>query len=289
MHDQKFFDQTLAMIEANAIEAAMPMLAGKLHSDSLSPRWDGLLSTYQAHPLRQVLLEDPYVARCVAKPRGYAGDAELIEMIYEQTPPPGTSALGQRIFNTVIRFGSCEAVRLRRDYSAGFVSAAHGAGQRILSLACGYFREGDALVGTDISGIVLVDQDPLSLAVVRQRHGSAARCHEANVFSYLRSAAARGERFDLVYTLGLTDYLDARAMRLLHKLVVAVLAPGGRFVLANFVPGHLAVGWMEAVMEWQLIYREAAELEGYAAEAGLKARTWLDPTGSIAWCEMTAG
>ena len=67
------------------------------------------------------------------------------------------------------------------------------------------------------------------------------------------------------------------------------LAPGGRIVLANFAPNHLSIGWMEAVMDWQLIYRDEAELEGYSQEIGLVARTWRDPTDSVVWCEMTGG
>jgi len=287
MHDQRFFDQILNQIEAGAHELALPLLAGQMFATSLDPvRWPGLRDTYRAHPLHRTMLEDPYVARCFEKPRGYAGDAALIDLVYDRQPPDGTTARGQSLFQVTIGFPTAEAVRLRRDFAEDLVGKAHAAGQRVLSLACGHFREGDMLKGRSLDGIVLVDQDPLSLARVRSFHDGAVTCHEANVFSYLRGAVSRGEQFDLVYTLGLTDYLDDRAMTLLHKMVHAVLAPGGRFILANFVPHHLATGWMDAVMDWHLIYREPAELAGFAAAAGFSARTWLDPTGSIAWCEM---
>jgi extracellular factor (EF) 3-hydroxypalmitic acid methyl ester biosynthesis protein len=190
------------------------------------------------------------------------------------------------MFEMTVRFQAPEGVRQRRIHAETVVSKAWRRGQRILVLASGHFREGDRLIGQDVSNIVLVDQDPLSLDVVRRNHGSYAEVHEANVFRYLKAAAARGERFDLVYTLGLTDYLDVRAMRLLHKMVRACLAPGGSFLLANFLPNHLGIGWMDAVMDWQLIYRDEAELTGYAGEVGLAARTWRDPTGSVVWCEM---
>lgn len=287
MQDQRFFDQILTQIEAGVPELALPLLAGQMFATSLDPvRWPGLRETYRAHPLYRTMLEDPYIARCVEKPRGYAGDAALIDLIYERKPPAGTSPRGQRLFDVTIGFPVSEAVRLRRDYAEDLVGRAHAAGQRVLSLACGHFREGDGLAGQDLTNLVLVDQDPLSLARVHGHHDGAVTCHEANVFSYLRGAVSRGEQFDLVYTLGLTDYLDDRAMTLLHRMVHAVLAPGGRFILANFVPHHLATGWMDAVMDWHLIYREPDELAGFAAAAGFTAQTWLDPTGSIAWCEM---
>ena len=287
MHDQRFFDQVLGMVEADQIDYAMPILVGKLYG-AFGNRsgWPETRQTYLRHPLRTIMLEDPYIARCVAKPRGYAGDAELIDLIYSRKPPATISERGLRIFQHGIEFQASEGVRQRRDSAEQFVGEAFRQGKRILCLACGHFREGDHLIGQDLSSIELVDQDPLSLDVVKARFGPDVHCHEANVFNYLRSAVARHEKFDLVYTLGLTDYLDDRAMGLLHRMVKNVLAEDGEFILANFVPSHLAVGWMDAIMEWQLIYREPAELAAFAADAGFRAETWLDPTGAIAWSKM---
>lgn len=288
MHGHRFFDQIVEMIEADAIDFAMPMLVGKLYG-AFGHRegWARTRETYLGHPLRTIMLEDPYIARCVSKPRGYAGDAELIDVIYDRKLPEVVTPRGKRIFEHGIEFQASEGVRQRRDAAEQFVEAAYRQGKRILCLACGHFREGMPFAGQDIGNIQLVDQDPLSLEVVRQRFGASANCHEANVFNYLRGAIARGEKFDLVYTLGLTDYLDDRAMALLHRMVRAVLAPGGEFILANFVPNHLAVGWMDAVMEWHLIYREPEELARFAAAEGFAAKTWLDRTGAIAWSKMT--
>lgn len=287
MHDQRFFDQVVSMIEADKLDVAMPMLAGKLYGAyGHHEVFARTRNTYLGHPLRSIMMEDPYIARCVTKPRGYAGDAELIDLIYDRNPPAQVSARGRRIFEHGIAFQASEGVRQRRNTAEEFVTAAFRQGKRILCLACGHFREGMLFAGQDVGSVHLVDQDPLSLEVVRERFGPSANCHEANVFSYLRGAIGRGEQFDLVYTLGLTDYLDDRAMSLLHRMVKAVLAPEGEFILANFVPDHLAIGWMEAVMEWQLIYREPEDLARFAAAEGFACRTWLDQTGAIAWSKM---
>lgn len=287
MHDQRFFDQIVGMIDADALDFAMPMLVGKLYGAfGNHEKWEQTRRTYQNHPLRSVMMEDPYIARCVTKPRGYAGDAELIDLIYDRTPPDTASERGRRIFRHGVEFQASEGVRQRRNYAETFVGQAVRAGKRVLCLACGHFREGDPLIGMGLGNISLVDQDPLSLDVARQRFGASPQYHEANVFSYLRGAMGRGETFDLVYTLGLTDYLDDRAMALLHRMAKAVLAPGGQFILANFVPNHLAIGWMDAVMDWHLIYREPSDLATFAEGEGLVAQTWLDSTGSIAWSKM---
>ena len=77
-------------------------------------------------------------------------------------------------------------------------------------------------------------------------------------------------------------------MQLLHTLMKACLAPGGSILLANFLPHHLATGWMDALMDWQLIYRDEDELAGFAREIGTVPECWRDPTDTIAWCRMTA-
>ena len=75
-----------------------------------------------------------------------------------------------------------------------------------------------------------------------------------------------------MYTLmGLTDYFDDRAMSLLHRLMRECLNPGGSLLVANFTPGHIGMGWMDAVMDWHLVYRTEADLERFARRCG---RNW---------------
>ena len=289
MHDQRFFDQTLALIDAGQLNTGMVLLAGKLcraHADAAT--WPDTRAALRDHPLHAALLEDPFSAYSARRPRGYPGDAGLIDIIYDKQANGDITERGRAMFDTTILFPAAEAVRLRRAYAEPLVGDAWRAGKRILVLACGHFREADALAGEDLSRISLVDQDALSLQRVRDLHGDRVVIHEANVFRYLRTLAGTDERFDLIYTLGLTDYLDVRAMQLLHRLVRPCLVPGGTFLLANFLPHHLAVGWMDAVMDWQLIYRDEEELIGYANAVGLDPQTWRDATGAVVWCEMTA-
>lgn len=294
MHTQRFFDQTLDLIEHGGAPQALPMLAGKLYNAAVDDKsWAETRASLLQHRLHTVLLEDPFCARSFTRPRGYPGDAGLIDIIYDKAAPVTTSPLGRELFNITVHFQAPEGVRQRRAHAQAMVTAAWAERKRILVLACGHFREGDELIGKDVSNITLVDQDTISLDVIRSNHGDQPTCHTApaihtaNVFRYLRMAASRGDRFDLIYTLGLTDYLDDRAMQLLHRLVKTCLAPRGTFLLANFLPGHLGTGWMDAVMDWQLIYRDEAGLQGFADGVGLKSRTWRDVTNSIAFCEMT--
>jgi extracellular factor (EF) 3-hydroxypalmitic acid methyl ester biosynthesis protein len=284
MFNQRIFDAIQAQIECGHAERGLHILIGTMLSAEAGAAARTALSEHSLHSL---LMEDPYSWRAAAKPRGYAGDAMLIDLIYDRQAPEQTSSVGRKLFDITTAFPPAEAVRYRRSIMEEKLAKAFLQGKRICSLACGHFREGDQLIGEDLRTITLVDQDAHSLAYIEGNHGGNVHVVEANVLRYLRSAASQGIKFDLIYTLGLTDYLDDRAMRLLHKLMRACLAPGGQIFLANFVPDHLARGWMDAVMDWHLIYRTEDELRAHACAIDLEPQTWLDPSRSIAFCEMS--
>lgn len=290
MHIERFYDQTLEMIDRGETISALNMITGQLHlAHADTARWDEVRATLRDHPLHATLLQDPFCRRSNERPRGYPGDAVLIDFLYEQRHGQSTTALGDEMFTITTASQGAEGVRQRRAYAEAMLAEAWRKGERVLVLAGGHLREADPLIGRDLGNVMVVDQDPASLEYIRRNHGERIGLTEANVFRYLRQAASEGERFDLVYTLGLTDYLDTRQMELLHRLMKGCLAPGGRIVLANFLPSHLGVGWMDAVMDWQLIYRDETELETYAGQIGMMPRCWRDSSGSIVWCEMREG
>ncbi len=290
MHIKRFYDQTLQMIDRGETIPALNMISGQLHlAHADSTRWDEVRTTLRRHPLHATLLQDPFARHSNDRPRGYPGDAALIDLIYDQRHNHSATALGDDLFAVTTASQPAEGVRQRRAHAEAMLAEAWRKGERVLALAGGHLREADPLIGRDLSSVMVVDQDPASLEYVRSNHGNRIGLTQANVFRYLRQAAGEGLRFDLVYTLGLTDYLDERQMELLHRLMKGCLAPGGRIVIANFLPAHLGIGWMDAVMDWQLIYRDETELESYAAQIGMVPHCWRDSSGSIVWCEMHEG
>ena len=275
-----------AMQRGESITAANGLMGALATLHALQPDFAAVRNSLRAHPIHAMLLEDPHSNRAFTKPRGYAGDAELIDYYYDRVPPAGTTALGKTLFDITTGFATSQAVDFRRGYAAERLERAWIAGKRVCALACGHWREADGLAGKDVSNLVGVDQDPLSLGRVRAKHNRSIHLVEANVLHYLRNAARDGERFDFIYTLGLTDYFDDRAMRLLYRLMQQCLAPKGEFLVANFMPGHISSGWMDAVMDWQLVYRDAPEMLALASEIGMAATVCTDPTDSIIICEM---
>lgn len=285
MQNDKLFDVVSGMIDHGEVVSGLHLLAGSLSSAKAG---EAARNTLRQHRLHKTLMLDPYVAHAFEKPRGYAGDAGLIDLIYDQTPPEGTCDLGHQLFEVTTAFPVSQAVRERLSHASTTLAQKIKSGQSVLALACGHLREADGLVGEDLSRLVAVDHDPVSISRIHTVHGDAIAAREANILNYLRAAARDGERFDFIYTLGLTDYFDDRAMSLLHHLMNRCLNPGGSILIANFLPDHIATGWMDAVMDWQLIYRSETELHGFAAEIEMESRTWQDSTQSLAWCEMKA-
>jgi len=227
------------------------------------------------HPVVALLHEDPYTSYGFRKTRGYAGDAVLLDFIYgggESTPLlEGASAMGAAIYHQCLRHPSSAVIRARRDHLASRIAALcrKGGQPDILSVACGHLREAGRLERDAVptGRFVALDQDPATLEVALADHPSLAlEPVQRSVFSLLRSGQLLGT-FDFIYSAGLYDYLsDDFASRLTEKLT-AMLNPGGRLLIANMLTDFPGAGYMEAVMDWWLIYRTAAQFKRLAGRA----------------------
>ena len=76
-------------------------------------QWAEVVALCQQHPVYWLLDQDPFTHRARTKPRGYAGDAVLIDYIYRGLPNSrDTSELGREIFQYTAGFSrSARAVR----------------------------------------------------------------------------------------------------------------------------------------------------------------------------------
>ena len=64
----------------------------------------------------------------------------------------------------------------------------------------------------------------------------------------------------LAYAAGLFDYLTRDVARALTGALLHMLSPGGRLLIANFTPETSDAAFMEAFMDWQLVYRDEADM-----------------------------
>lgn len=252
--------------EMNSLIGYLTDLRRRLHRDD----WRTLAAeVINQHPLTYVVRKCPLTGHCAAKPRGYAGDAELIDHIYgvgvaSQAPHPAT--LAGKIYSWNVNTPGCRAARRRRELIAAEIdkAATSGEGQAsILSVACGHLREADlalSLRSGAIRRFVALDQDQESLLEVSRSYGHLGIETQQGT---VRSIIARKTSFanmDFVYAAGLYDYLVAPIGARLAARMFEFLRPGGRLLVANFVPTLPGVGYMETFMDWWLIYRTGEEM-----------------------------
>lgn len=270
-----------ALFDSNGDSArvgqALDALFGGLHWQKTyctDEEWQACIRQCRAHRLLDVIHEDPFTGRAYRKPRGYAGDAELLDLIYgpeELWARPQASVLGMGIYQYTSSAPAAEGVRARRGFIADLIdgSAAKTPGLDILAVAAGHLREASltaAVRRRRIGRFVALDADAVSLEVVQRAYGPYGVETVAAPFSQLITGRVALGQFDLVYSTGLYDYLNVSTGRRLVRTMFNMLKPGGQLVVANFVPGIRDVGYMEAFMDWRLIYRTRHDMTDLTME-----------------------
>jgi SAM-dependent methyltransferase len=289
------------LLTGDAVAAVNRLCNGlrDLRAEVAPEMWSGVVRpACRSHAVWALLNEDPHTARAFEKPRGYAGDAVLLDFLYDRIPPPGTSAFGARVFAATTGASEALGVVFRRDRLAALIDEVSDAVDRprILSVACGHLREGQrsrAAREGRFKAFFALDQDAESLALVeREQSSRGVTAVHASVRDLLRGRVAFAQ-LDLAYAAGLFDYLADPVAARLAALMLGMLRPGGRLLLANFAPDCYGSGYRDAIMDWSLIYRDEAALcgllQGLPPGTVASARTYRDPHGNIAFLEATRG
>jgi hypothetical protein len=275
--DVAMLDEVHGLLSTGHIDEGMGVLLPALQARrmELNDRaWGAFARSCLDHPLRQLLHEDPFTYRAYSKPRGYAGDAPLLDFIYgeeEGWPVPDASEIGKSIFASTIGSSACEAVRARRAFIADLVDRIvdEVPYPHLLSIAAGHLREAElcaAVKRRKFGRYVAVDADQESLTEVQRSYGRyGVEPVAASVRQLLTHRVDLGP-FDFVYATGLFDYLPLAAARRLTGTMFQMLRPRGRLLIANFLPDILDVGYMESFMDWKLIYRDRGDMIQLADE-----------------------
>jgi len=247
------------------------------------------------HALAEVIHQDPFTLHSFRKPRGYAGDAELLDYIYGHRKVP-TSQVGQTIFEYTTGTAVSQAVRNRAQVIAGIVDrvARERGSVRVLSIACGHLREADlseAVQQGAVREYVAFDQDAASLAEVDRRLGNKnVRTVRGSVADLLMGRHKELTGFDFVYAAGLYDYLSQKVATRMTSWMFNATRPTGVTLLTNFVHDVVEDGYMEAFMDWELIFRTPEELAATAsripADQIAQQRSYTEETGSVVFVEL---
>jgi extracellular factor (EF) 3-hydroxypalmitic acid methyl ester biosynthesis protein len=175
-------------------------------------------------------------------------------------------------------------VRYRRDLLRDAIkeTISKNPEARILAVACGHLRELETLeIGSAF--IVALDQDGESLRVVQERFPRVV-LEKLSIGAMLRGKLAHSN-FDLVYAAGLFDYLEDGVARHLCTDLIGRLSENGRLLIGNYTPNNTGRGYMDAVMDWQLIYRTEAALQDLLPLQSSQVATFTDPWGNVVYAD----
>ncbi|HET7016806.1 MAG TPA: hypothetical protein VFI65_22985 [Streptosporangiaceae bacterium] len=248
----------------------------------------------------------PLAGRCYRKPLGYAGDFEMMNMLY-RNESLGDTLFGRALSRIVLDTDAAQAVRNRVHYLAGKIRATiarrePGQPARLLSVASGPAMEIQYLLRTDPgllaagrAEISLLDQDPSALKHSREQIEALAaqagieitlRCYNTSI----RTVIAEGLTgfYDLIYSAGLFDYLKDHTARAAGSQLVSALAPGGQAVIGNFAAVNPSRPMQELLLDWPLLHRSTDDLRRLFGDLGSGITIEQEGTGVNLFALITA-
>lgn len=248
-------------------------IAGSLHSvrkHSSPSIWQQMIPLAQQHPVARYFLEDPFTRWSFDKPRGYSGDAGLLDFIYGHASIAdkieSASTLGKALYEYTKDASSSVAVRERRDLLTQYVddiASSRGGEAEVLTIAAGHLREANrsvALREGRLKRWVALDQDPMSVgSISRDFAGTCIEAVDGSVRGILGGRHDLG-KFDFVYAAGLYDYLNDKVSVKLTQRCLDMLKPNGVFLFANFATDIMVDGYMETFMNWALLLRSEEDM-----------------------------
>ena len=236
---------------------------------------NGIISKADIKALREAngpaMGPDTIQGRIFLKPRGFAGDFQTIDDIYTHRLAADPAL---RVWDE--GFHSCaapQAVRNRKGYFKRLLEASTPGKTetlQVLDVACGPCRDVSEYLEQYPEAPVhftCLDQDADALT-----HGERLCAPFAAKVSFVRANALKystAERYDLVWSAGLFDYLSNDYFVVGLQRLARLLKPSGEIVIGNFAPENPERAYMELFGEWVLNYRSREELLSLAQQAGL--------------------
>lgn len=267
--------------------------------------------SYMRQQLHPLVMCAPFAYRTFVKPLGYAGDYEMVNMI-ARNRPEGDSLYAKVVNTWFIQQPPAEAHRNRLEYleqklvaETLRVNRSRRAAQ-ILNVACGPAHEVRTFIArqpvADNAEMVMLDFNEETLRHLKSAVSEACRSSgrrtrvryvENSVFQLLKDSSRRrspnsDQKYDYVYCAGLFDYLSDQVCAQLTSLMYRWLAPGGLLVVTNVEPGNPLRNGMEHLLDWHLIYRDAAQMLKIKPEvvAADDVQVWSDVTGVNVFMEV---
>ena len=220
------------------------------------------------------------IARTNLKPRGYAGDSEMMRMIYLNSYL-GMSTFSKLMHKHAVEHPAAQSVRNRigliaktlQKYcnSFGFLPREK---IKVLSIGCGPALELQQVLTSSQDcekyHFTLLDQDPLALSEATDLVNEIEKKYnrkvstdylECSVRTMIFASKLRKKigQFHFIYSMGLFDYLAEPVAKAVVKNLYRLLVPGGEMVIGNFHVMNPSKYYMEYWCDWVLYQRTEKE------------------------------
>ena len=249
-----------------------------LGSDStLSPDLRDTISAALKESLGTICMQGALFSRSICKPRGYAGDFQTIDMIYNYEAPQDLSPLGYAVDQAFLSFRAAKAVQNRRGMLHKEFSQTKAkkdtAPTEITALASGpareiqdFLRDGHPESKNVNFHLIDIDEEALQFVDSWKRNLHSSTPDQVNLYqkNILHLCSGREKLNlppqDLVYSMGLIDYFSDKIVIRLLDHIHDMLRPGGKVILGNFHKCNPTRGLMETIMDWKLNHRDEEDM-----------------------------
>ena len=289
--------------ERELVEALAPRIIAAFNSQherfeelvcAVPPELLGVHENFVRRVLEEAVLMFSLWASNILQASRLSGDYEMMNMIHRNQPEGGSLFAKLIHFLLVSQWPARSSSQSDRSPGAGSPSRNHS--RRGLEPALSHFKR---RVRLGAGNTVFLPRRPAGpgpgvhapgfqvetlnhaggrLAEVKRQFGHHARVETRHISVYplLRRGAQPGQGgieipYDLIYCAGLFDYLPDETCRALVDLFYNSLKPGGLVVVANMKDDKPFRYFIEFVLDWRLIYRNAARLGFFAPRRAVEA------------------
>jgi extracellular factor (EF) 3-hydroxypalmitic acid methyl ester biosynthesis protein len=222
--------------------------------------------------------------RSYGKPLGYPGDFEVMNQVYDWERR-GANVYEMLIHRLGLDVAECIKTRMevvRATIGKVVQEKGNARAARVLSLGSGPAREVETYLSS--AGLknkrvefTLIDQEQAALSyaiektyphVLNAKGQARVQCLNMSFTDILRGTGGLSSLppQDLIYSVGLLDYLADRRAQALTRRLYESLAPGGLLIIGNMNETSLSNLWpMEFIADWNLYYRTEPEMIAWTA------------------------
>jgi extracellular factor (EF) 3-hydroxypalmitic acid methyl ester biosynthesis protein len=231
--------------------------------------------------LLPLMMASPFFNRVYSKPLGYAGDYEMVNMMFRKERS-GKTTYAQVVNDWLLNGGPPQAHRNRIYLLEKMLTKAaedatfSNKNLRVLNVGCGPVQELQLFIAKNKSAhrfsFDLLDFNAETLNYAKQQIESITvdRAEAPKVTYILKTVQellrqaiempANFQSYDIIYCAGLFDYLSDRVCAKLTRLFYQWCEPGGRVIVTNVHSSNPVKGLMEHVMEWHLVMRDESDM-----------------------------